>query len=332
MKTDCLLLGAGISGLTAARTLRDHGLTVQLVDKGRGVGGRLATRRLGERDAPRGRWDHGAQFATFRSASLRKRLAEWNALEVLEKWIPSHTDHTLMRRRPREGINAFSKAVAGDLPVARSQRIVRLEAIDGGWRATSQTGDLFEGATCICTLPAPQLIDLVTESSLAIDAGAMEKLHTIRYQRTLTLLAELEGPSGLPTPGLHRPDSGVLDIVIDNTRKGISDSPTLTAHATPEFSLEWYDRDRDTAASVMRAAVGEIVQNPVINVQIHGWKFSKPVQRVDQPYLSLAPGLFAAGDGYRAGDHDVPATLHPRIESAMLSGLAAADALADRVS
>ncbi|MFW5789075.1 MAG: FAD-dependent oxidoreductase [Spirochaetota bacterium] len=49
MKTHCdvPVVGAGIAGLTAARRLVDASLDVTVLDKGRGVGGRMATRRFG---------------------------------------------------------------------------------------------------------------------------------------------------------------------------------------------------------------------------------------------------------------------------------------------
>jgi NADPH-dependent 2,4-dienoyl-CoA reductase/sulfur reductase-like enzyme len=39
------VIGAGISGLTCARTLADHGVSVTVFEKSRGLGGRMATRR-----------------------------------------------------------------------------------------------------------------------------------------------------------------------------------------------------------------------------------------------------------------------------------------------
>ena len=53
----CLIVGAGMAGLTAARILHARGWAVILLDKGRGVGGRMATRRIGE-DV----FDHGTQI------------------------------------------------------------------------------------------------------------------------------------------------------------------------------------------------------------------------------------------------------------------------------
>ena len=51
-----VIIGAGMAGLACARHLADAGLAVVLLDKGRGVGGRVATRRVGDMQ-----FDHGAQ-------------------------------------------------------------------------------------------------------------------------------------------------------------------------------------------------------------------------------------------------------------------------------
>lgn len=57
-----VIVGAGLSGLVAARSLAASGHDVSVLDKGRGVGGRLATRRIGDAVL-----DHGAQFFTVRT-------------------------------------------------------------------------------------------------------------------------------------------------------------------------------------------------------------------------------------------------------------------------
>ncbi|MBD3256947.1 FAD-dependent oxidoreductase, partial [candidate division GN15 bacterium] len=41
--TDCVVVGAGAAGLTCARRIADAGMSVLVLDKGRGVGGRMAT-------------------------------------------------------------------------------------------------------------------------------------------------------------------------------------------------------------------------------------------------------------------------------------------------
>ena len=81
---DCVVVGAGISGLVASRRLVDAGFSVLAFDKSRGVGGRVASRRID--GAP---FDHGAQFVTRRSAEFSKivegLLSEKSYFHGLEK-------------------------------------------------------------------------------------------------------------------------------------------------------------------------------------------------------------------------------------------------------
>lgn len=326
METDILILGAGVSGLAAARSLRERGKNVLLLDKGRGVGGRVATRRKGNADNPDVRWDHGAQFVTFRSHDVLARLERWGVAPVLEPWHASGNGP--MRHRPLEGMNAFAKALAGDLDIRNAERVVRVTRIPEGWAVDTESGARYEAKALISTVPAPQLLDLLRDSGLEL-AGAAS-LRNILYDKTLTLLAELSGPSGFESPGYLRPTSALLHTVVDQSMKGISRSNTVVAHSTPGFAREWYDRDRATAASVLRAALQELLPVSITSVQIHGWKFAEAVRRHPEPFLELAPGFLATGDGFMAGDADAPADLHPRIESALLSGLQAAQFAVNR--
>ena len=81
------IIGAGIAGLACARQLQAAGRMVQLFDKGRRPGGRVATRRLdGGLEFDRVEFDHGAQYFTVRHAEFeewlrpsleRGQVAEW---------------------------------------------------------------------------------------------------------------------------------------------------------------------------------------------------------------------------------------------------------------
>jgi len=312
-----------MSGLAAGRCFQEQGISLCILDKGRGVGGRVATRRQGNGAPPAGRWDHGAQFMTLRSDALCGMLNRWGARQALADWHAAQEG--LPRLRPLEGMNVFAKALAGDLPVQNSQNVVQLRQNGVTWEAHTESGGSFAARQLICTLPAPQLLDLLRASHLTSDAAG--ELQRIAYGRNLALLAELDGPSGLKAPGFLRPSSALLHTVVDNQLKGISGAPTVTAQSTPHFAREWYDRDRSTAASVLRAALQEMLSAKITAVHIHGWKFAEAVKRHPDPCLKLFEGLWAAGDGFQAGDSQAPASLPPRIESALLSGVEVAKRL-----
>jgi len=76
-----------MSGLLAARRLVDDGADVIVIDKGRGVGGRMATRRHAG-----GTFDHGAQFLTVRSEAFSALVDEWLEHGVAKLWSHGFSD------------------------------------------------------------------------------------------------------------------------------------------------------------------------------------------------------------------------------------------------
>src|SRR3990167_5715659 len=77
------IIGAGIAGLACARRLQLAGVSVTLIDKSRGPGGRMSTRR-GEQ------WqcDHGAQYFTARQPLFRAEVQRWLKAGVAARWQP----------------------------------------------------------------------------------------------------------------------------------------------------------------------------------------------------------------------------------------------------
>ena len=76
-----IIVGAGLSGLMAAQSCVQAGHDVIVFDKGRSVGGRLATRRVGTAVL-----DHGAQFFTVRDAAFQSHVDAWISAGVAREW------------------------------------------------------------------------------------------------------------------------------------------------------------------------------------------------------------------------------------------------------
>lgn len=84
------IIGAGIAGLSCAEMLQAAGHAVRVFDKGRGAGGRMATRRV---PTPSGdvTFDHGAQYFTTRNPAFAAAVTDWQASGVVAPW-PSAGD------------------------------------------------------------------------------------------------------------------------------------------------------------------------------------------------------------------------------------------------
>ncbi len=77
------IIGAGISGLSCAKTLEQAGYHVEVFDKGRNLSGRMATRRndLSE-------FDHGAQYFTVKNPDFKQEVDRWVGADVAKIWSP----------------------------------------------------------------------------------------------------------------------------------------------------------------------------------------------------------------------------------------------------
>src|SRR5690242_111526 len=85
------VVGAGIAGLTAARTLHDRGHEVRVFERAQSAGGRCATTVITAIELPRGlsgevAFDPGAQYFTVRDDQFSMIAAEWERDRIISKW------------------------------------------------------------------------------------------------------------------------------------------------------------------------------------------------------------------------------------------------------
>ncbi|MEN9804097.1 MAG: hypothetical protein RIS41_944 [Actinomycetota bacterium] len=310
-----IVVGAGLSGLTAARELSARGVEVIVFDKGRGLGGRMATRRI-ETALGTAVFDHGAQFFTARSDAFRAMVAQWMNDDVVYEWCRGFSDtdgHP--RYAARGGMAALTKHLARGLDVRISTLVFGVTQADDGWIVTLDDGSTHAADGVILTCPIPQSYSLIANTSIELP----NDLLMTDYERTLGVLAVLDRASAVPDPGgLQNPDD-VFSWVGDNQRKGVSTVPALTLHANPTWSLEHWDDSHDEAhAALLDASRDYIGDAHVIDSQFKRWRFATPMKVWPDAHWTDESGtVVLAGDAF-AG---------PKVEGAVTSGLSAAHAL-----
>lgn len=311
-KTDVLIVGAGMAGLTAASELQQSGHTVIVLDKGRGVGGRLASRRIGLAT-----FDHGAQFMTARDPRFAAAIDEWRRIGVVEEWYRSPEGHPRWRGQPT--MTEVAKHLARSLNVLLEKRIVLVRRDMAGWVAALENGETVRAGAVLLTPPVPQSLALLDAGRVEMPPERRAHLASIEYEPCLAVMLVLDGPSRIPPPGGLSPGEGPIAWIADNLMKGASATPAVTIHATAAFSREHWDRDRQESVRELLQAAEPWLGSNVTEFQVHGWRYSKPIGTDEHPCLTLSqsPPLVLAGDAF-AG---------PRLEGAVISGWAAADAL-----
>ncbi len=304
-----MIIGAGMAGLTAADVLSQSGWDVVLLEKGRGPGGRMATRRQGQR-----RFDHGAQFFTVRDARFQEVVARWESLGWVKPWF-SEGGH--VRYCGVEGMNGIMKQLAKPFDLRLETMAERVQPTGKGWQIIIGSGEQLFADALLLTPPAPQARALLAGCVNLLPAETVATLDSIVYDPCFALMAALAGASRVPPPGYVRPDDGPIAFIADNTQKGISAGPaSLTIHARPDFTRTHMDAPQDEVAQFLLDAAKPWLGSEPLTWQLHRWMYSQPASTTAEPCL-FAPQpapLAIAGDAYGG----------PRIEGAYLSGLAAA--------
>jgi len=311
-----LVIGAGIAGLTAAAELQRAGCSVLVLDKGRGAGGRLASRRI---DAAT--FDHGAQFITTREPRFAAVLERARQHGVLEEWCRGFRGdadgHPRWRGNP--AMAAVAKHLALGLDLHLGTQVLGLHPAGDRWRAETTSGLTFNAGAVVLTAPVPQSVAMLDAGGIVLLPELRTRLEAMEYERCLAVMAVLEGPSQVPPPGGLGPAIEPIAWIADNQRKGISAVPAVTIHATPAFSLEHWDGERRESGRALLDAAAEWLGAGIRTFQVHGWRYSRPMQVDEDPCLlvSASPPLVLAGDAF-AG---------PRVEAAAISGWAAAETI-----
>lgn len=307
-----LVIGAGMSGLTAARILDKKRFEVTVLDKGGGFGGRMSTRRLGE-----ARIDYGAQYFSAKTTEFQAFVDEALKAGALRKWMPAHKMDGHPRYVGSDGMTRFPKFLADGLNVKRRTRVVHISENEKGWEVTTEAGDTYEAEAIIATMPSPQAIDLLEKSELHLEQTNAE-LNRIEYAPCLAVLARLNEAVALNSivPNKAEPDHPIAWIA-NNQSKGITDEPSVTIHPTTDFSREHLDGDLEKAGEILlEKAASFLAPAEVTEWQIHRWRYSQSIVRHPDKFWKAEtryPLLFG-GDGFGVGN----------VEGAFLSGYAMA--------
>jgi len=330
IKTDVLIVGAGVAGLVAGIVLARQRLGVILVDQSQKVGGRLATQRIGP-----GRADHGAQFFTVRSPEFQIWVEAWQSQGLVYRWSRGWSDGSLgpaalasyPRYAVRGGMNALARHLARGLDTRVKVRLETITLAEQGWQAQTESGQLYSSRALLLTPPVPQSLALLAAGQVKLVPHEQTALARIEYAPCLCGLFWVDGSVSLPEPGALQQPEAPISWIADNQRKGISPEATIiTVHARPETSYQFWEAPEAEALEMLRAGLQPFLaaDAKILEAQLKRWRYALPTTLHPQRYLLAAdtPPLAFAGDAF-AG---------PRVEGAALSGLTASRALITKIT
>jgi photolyase PhrII len=330
------VIGAGISGAACARTLAEHGIEVVVLEKSRGPGGRMSTRR-GEA----GEFDHGAQYFTARDARFAQRVASWCADGVVAEWRARFAAVGPFGASPVEAPSRFvavpKMSVLCDwllgfdrIRLSTGATVRTVERAGDGWRVSGTASD---GTACdygefdlvLSTAPAQQTAALFAACAPKLSLSASRVAMRPTWALMWASLARVDLPfdhaeirEGVQGVGNALAWVSRVSSKPGRARDGVD---RWTVLARPEWSVDHLERSPEEMARTLQdafaalgAALGVFVPPPA-HAAAHRWRYALAASEGGEgSVFDRELGLGCAGDWLRG----------TRVEDAYLAGVSLA--------
>lgn len=315
-----------MAGLSCATVLAGAGVAVEIFEKSKGTGGRLAARPVGGIGV-----DIGAQYATARGPAFRAFVETQIERGEAASWQPGLRDirlddNAISRHDPwivgTPGMCSLVALQTPPGPIHTRSRVAALDHKSEGWFLTLEShGTAGPFSAVAVTPPAPQSLALVGGQDPVFRAIA-----DVGMSPCWTLACAFERPVGVDVDVL-RPSRGAISWAARNNAKPARDRDreAWVIHGDPIWSLDHLEDGPETVRDALLDAFAEAAGTPLPKtaaVKTHRWRYARVETPVGESHLLGCDGTLGV-----AGDW----CLGARVEAAFDSGRALGQALAVRL-
>lgn len=323
-KTRIGIIGAGITGLACARELNALSFEAEVFDKGRGPGGRTATRRSDSGF----RFDHGAQFFTAEDPRFRAMTTQWLSQGVVAEWagrIVSIEETKAFDASPQvryvgvPGMSAMAADLGKGLRVRTGTQVIGISQTPLGWIIeTEDHEDTEPFDALVVTIPTPQSARLLDAHPFAGIAAS------VKMAPCWAVMVAFESRVEVPWDGAFVKGSPLAWVARNSSKPGRDKTAECwVLHASPEWTGEHLEDSPEPTAITLLAAFESVIgrQLPAhSHLVAHRWRYSMGTDPDHRRMLfDRENRLLVCGDWLSGG----------RIEDAFLAGLQAAQAIRD---
>lgn len=313
-----------MAGLTCAAQLAQRGIASTVFDKGRGPGGRMATRRIAVRDREIS-FDHGAQYFTARDPAFIEACRIWHAEGVIAPWPAAGGEAWV----GVPGMNAPLRRMAVGLDVRWGTRVEAIAHDAKQWQVCAGNST-HEFDRVVAAVPAEQAAVLLADAAPEIARRAA----AVRSDPCWAIMALFEQRLDVSADVVRDDDAPIPWAARNGAKPGRGGTESWVIQGSPRYSSEILERTPQDICLMMLAQffdqVGIAPIEPV-HCGAHRWRYARvpeiaePTTGQDLGDLAIWSGNLALG---AAGDW----LAGPRVESAFLSGLSLAEMIAQDVS
>ena len=291
------IIGAGMAGLACARLLADAGAEVVVLDKGRGLGGRIATRR-----GAYGAVDHGAvalsagggacehaPYTAGERAAFADYLRAAASQGAAEFWPPAGGWVGL------PGMSGIVKPLARGLTVRGLCEVTGLERLADGWhlQGAEVPGEAFDQV--VMAIPQPQAMGL-----LAPWPALQRELSAVQMHAVWTAMAWFAAPLPLRDDVIRPLARSIAKAIRTSAKPGRGEGEAWVLHADAAWTNAHLELGKPEAAEVLLAPFfADMGLTAVAPLQLEGhrWRYGLTATPLGRAFVrDETIGLSVCGD------------------------------------
>ena len=321
------IVGAGFSGITVARELARHN-HVQVFEKSRGMGGRMATRRTETHH-----FDHGAQFFTAKSQEFQDFLEPIRQQNIITPWQCNFAE--IVENKINKSwkfssayphfvatpyMNSLCKHLAKDLNVLLNTQIKNITFNQKKWSLQTINNQVFNDYDyLILAIPAPQAIALIPSQF-----KYTELVKQISMSGCFTLMLGLNKNLNMQFDAAVVKQSIISWIAKNHSKSDRPHGFSLVVNSSNKWADANIEADitqvKDKLLDTLKSII-ELKDDDIEYSTLHRWKYANAgLRKGEKSLFDSQLNLGLCGDWFISG----------RVESAFLSGMNLISQLHDR--
>ncbi|MGR8950063.1 MAG: NAD(P)/FAD-dependent oxidoreductase [Gammaproteobacteria bacterium] len=314
------VIGAGVAGVVAARTLRKHNLPVNVFDKGRNIGGRCSTRDSEYT------FNHGAPFFTVTDKRFSAQIADMERLGLVKPWQGrfidvsmkgSETQQTTLRYVGVPDMRSIVESLGDGIDILKSCEIKNMRKCAHGWRLVNSDGSEVGDYTAVILAMPPEQARRLLPSKSAI----FPTLSAFTSEPCWALMVAFDKP--LPVDfDARRAQGETIETLVKQEPQRSNGAECWMIHSSAAWAKARLKADADTIArdllAELETSVGQKISAPIFT-RAHRWRLALPTTCFEGDFFWDDELLLGV-----CGDWCVS----PDVQGAYLSGTACAEAAA----
>lgn len=319
---DFAIIGAGIAGLTLAKSLQNQGHTVAVFEKARGTGGRLSSKRVTtERKATDEEqaymaFDLGCVSISAQTAEFSQQLNLWQQESILSPWWQekSALGDGLVHYVGTPRNSALTRYLSLGIDCHFSTRIHKLEQVNEQgediWLLLSNTATDSEDDSKTMLIAKARNVILATPPAQAYDllpnnSALRTPLESVEVAPQWVMGIEAEAIP-LELPELNILDHKILHSISRETLKpqrATSENNVLQVQATAEWTNKHLDLSQEQVCELLTGALAQYLESTfahqlkAVHSYSHRWLYSRTVKKFPAAKSDLFDGFIFDSTG-----------------------------------